>query len=184
MKVRSDFVSNSSSSSFVVIRDCGRWIRTAEEAGLSEWAGKELVLPNKAIGLSEFGWEIQIYDGIGEKLNWCALCLIEIATLENEIKHRDAEKWIRKNPHAGKSGEYLEMLKRLCRETYGIGVRLPEPDDDGFLNEDDFGYIDHQSGPMENPDAASMFASYEALERFVCNTASHIDGGNDNEERG
>lgn len=183
MKVRSDFVSNSSSSSFVVIRDCGRWICTAEDAGLSEWAGKELVLPNRAIGLSEFGWEIRIYDGIGEKLNWCALCLIEIATLENEIKHRDAEEWIRKNPHAGKSSKYLEMLKRLCNKTYGIDVRLPTLEDEKS-DDADRGYIDHQSGPMENPDAASMFASYEALERFVCNTASHIDGGNDNEERG
>lgn len=72
MKTRLDFVSNSSSSSFIVINDTGKYASNADMAGMSE-----LSLPSDAGGgCTEFGWQLQKYYDVFSKLNWAALVIL------------------------------------------------------------------------------------------------------------
>ena len=65
MKTRIDFVSNSSSASFIVITDSGKEVRPMYDG--------DLVLPDSEFGEMEFGWQTDKYNDFWSKLNWCAI---------------------------------------------------------------------------------------------------------------
>ncbi len=66
MKVRNGFVSNSSSSSFIVIG-------TKEPVHPYSDSDPVFIVPDDCGGTTEFGWEIKDHYDFGSKLNWCYL---------------------------------------------------------------------------------------------------------------
>lgn len=78
MKLRLDFVSNSSSSSYVVITDTGGVV------GAGSLARVSLSLPDPGIGTAGFGWQTKKYYGLGPKLNWCALVIDKKRDMEED----------------------------------------------------------------------------------------------------
>ena len=169
MKIRIDFVSNSSSSSFIVITDSGKM---AEKKEISAEAD-QIVVPSLEMGEACFGWQTEKYYDFWSKLNWCAIVVLtkkgleEDETSDEKLKDEVSKPWFRAN-------EMENMLKSVCVK-FGYDVVLAEQSKDYC----DF-YIDHQSNIVEEPDNARMFASEKTLHDFLLNDGSYIDNSNDN----
>ena len=168
MKTRTDFVSNSSSSSFIVVRGTGR-----EQASLpGVERGARLTLPDPSIGQAMFSWETCIYDQPGQKANWTACILISMRELEARPELVDGG---RKPKHFGRFAEYSERFARVMKERFGVEVELlPNRSEDYSWG------IDHQSDYWESPENADMLETDEALADFLCREDSHVDNSNDN----
>jgi hypothetical protein len=157
MKIRSGFVSNSSSSSFVVI---GK-----QKLVFPKIISSSLDIPEDFGGNYQFGWENEEYDTFADRLNWAALCAIYKREADSDLS-------------------WLNMLIDVLREdlhldTISINFNIDHYDEE---NENSvFGYIDHQSTPQENPENGAMFADKESLKKFLYAEDSVIIGGNDNE---
>lgn len=175
MKTRVDFVSNSSSSSFIVISDKGNLDTTDVVASIDY--NDVLMLPNSELGCTEFGWQTQRYYNIFDKLNWAAIILLEIMVNEENMSTEDKMKREISNP-LFTFVELEKMLKQFCKDRFGVDVELRK--DEYRKSYYNVGYIDHQSSYRETPGNARMFKSYKMLEDFLMNTHSYIDNSNDN----
>ena len=78
MKTRTDFVSNSSSSSFIVIGG-------ANYSNIN-WYGDTITLPTYK-GCSCFGWEFEKHYDFFSKLNFCALLVIYAHSYKENIAY-------------------------------------------------------------------------------------------------
>lgn len=171
MKVRNGFVSNSSSSSFIVISD--------EDLEIPEFYNqvkKNLVIPNDFGGNFQFGWEKIRYSHFNDKLNWAYLQAQYASTAGAP----------------GKKEIYLQMLEEVLKEVFGINEvkvnllvedysRNYDEDYDEEGNDIIYGYIDHQSTLAEDPENKRIFQTKEMLKNFLLSSKSFIQGGNDNE---
>ncbi len=155
MKIRCDFVSNSSSSSFIVIADS---IGKIEDLSIYNEDG-EFIVPNENIGKHEFGWEFETTSDFFSKLNFCAMqCFYS-------KEHCD---------------EWFEMLKNVVKNNYNLSIKMVNLIDYGdFKDLPDDMYIDHQSASSEGKNT-EMFKDEDTLLRFLSNIESYIEGGNDN----
>jgi hypothetical protein len=167
MKTRRDFVSNSSSASFIVITDTG----AAQRLSAAE---EQYTLPDPEFGESAFGWQTEKYGDVRSKLNWCAIVLRDKREQEkydnpDETLRECVEKpWFR-------FAEMEKMFLKVCSDA-GLRVKIRPPSD-----EYDYDcYIDHQSAVGEAPENARMFKSEKALRDFLFNGGSYIDCSNDN----
>lgn len=163
MKIRSGFVSNSSSSSFIVISQNGEdesyELRKKYEAGITT-----LVVDGK-LGHTEFGWEHEEYNDFGSKLVFAYL---------------QAHYLIENKDERGKM--WLAMLEEVVKEN--LGVNEIEWNVTTTYNNDDektWAYIDHQSASCEGENT-EMFVDKISLKSFLFNTYSYIETGNDNGE--
>lgn len=169
MKIRIDFVSNSSSASFIVITDSGKM---AERREIS-YGIRQIVVPNPEMGEAAFGWQTEKYYDFWSKLNWCAIVVLTKKDLEKDetpdkkLKEEVSKPWFR-------ADEMEHMLKSVCAE-FGYDIVFAETSGD-YL---DF-YIDHQSNITEEPANARMFMSKKTLTDFLFNDGSYIDNSNDN----
>lgn len=151
MKIRSGFVSNSSSSSFIVISDQGNNYNIP----ISE----EGVLDVGDMGCCEFGWAHELYPTFWDRLNFtylqtdCGADKAQLAMLEEVLRER------------------IKGLK-----TIEWNITSDYPAKDGKLH----GYIDHQSARCEGQNM-EMFKSKETLTNFLFGVHSYIQGGNDND---
>jgi hypothetical protein len=188
MKIRSDYVSNSSSSSFIVIVGNG----TDETYNIQrdflsyseDWTWYEIPNTN---GKHEFGWEWEDTHDFAGKLNFIGIQLLELFIMK--VK---GEKPSYSIPYTGDDFDRLyEMVQKVCKEKFNFSVKLRDDliqmkiyhDKDkgysGYLTMDSECYIDHQSSAVEGS-CMEMFDSEDALWNFLRFEESHIRGGNDN----
>ena len=169
MKTRIDFVSNSSSASFIVITDSGKEVRPRYDGNL--------VLPDSEFGQTGFGWQTEKYYDFWSKLNWCAIVVRtkynqeKYDTPDETLKEQVSKPWFR-------SDAMLDLLKKVCVDIgfENISVNLAED----YADDEHGGYIDHQSNIGEESDNGRMFRTEKTLRDFLLNDGSYIDCSNDN----
>lgn len=151
MKIRNGFVSNSSSSSFIVINS--KFIKIP-----SRYKGNPIIIGES--GETEFGWQTEKYFDFESKLNFCYI--------QAMYAYEDGNKC------------YLDMLDRIlkdnlkCTHTISIITLKYNLVDPGMK----WGCIDHESSYPKN---IEMFDSFKRLYDFLFSTKSYIQNGNDNE---
>ena len=188
MKVRNDYVSNSSSSSFIIIVSNG----TDETCNIKrdflsyseDWTLYEIPNTN---GKHRFGWEWEDTYSFEGKLNFIGIQLLELFIMK-------VKEWKPSytTQYTGEDFDRLyEMVQKVCKEKFNISVKLRDDliqmkiyhDKDkgysGYFTMDSDYYIDHQSSAIEGS-CMEMFDSEDALWNFLRFEESHIKGGNDN----
>lgn len=162
MKVRSGFVSNSSSSSFVII---------GNGSFLDPNVSHELNVPQDLGGELEFGWGPETITDIGSRINF--------AYLQAQYVNKTNETLLEKAMEA--TGEYhpwFIMLENVLKKNLGVGKINWNIMTDSYT--DEFGgYIDHQSSSREGKNT-EIFDSEEILEQFIFASDSKIELDNDN----
>lgn len=150
MKIRSGFVSNSSSSSFIVIG--------TQAPEYPEFDGYELVIPKDFGGETEFGWEPTDYKDFGSRLNFAYL----------QTTYVDQQK----------GAEWLAMLEKVLSDTLYVDTFTWDISDE-FGGPHEWGYIDHQSNAGEDRNA-EIFDSEQNIIQFLFAPDSMIHTDNDN----
>ena len=182
MKQRNDFVSNSSSSSFIVVK--------GDKCETYNFNNQEIQIPNPE-GHIEFGWSWEKFNDFWSKLNFCAIQLVDLKDLKHRISdiERDPVKrienkdWLKRyaenmKPECDKWDHYFEMLQNVCKKRFNLNIELNEKI--GFGDGELFAYIDHQSSVLEG-DNMEMFDSETDLYHFLASPESFIKTGNDND---
>ena len=161
MKIRIDFVSNSSSASFIVITDSGKEVRPRYDGNL--------VLPDSELGQTEFGWQTEKYGDFWSKLNWCAIVVRtkcnqeKYDTPDETLKEQVSKPWFR-------SDAMLACLKKVCA---GIGFKNISVNlDEGYADDEHGGCIGRQSNIGEEPANGRMFRTERTLRGFLLNDGS------------
>jgi hypothetical protein len=149
-RCRFGFVSNSSSSSFIVIANT-HMIPEKLYAGRTLSVGRD--------GETEFGWEQRKYHSEYDRINFA---YIQAMTAIDGDKPNQT---------------WLDMLDKVVKEYTGANKveNLLSKD----YNSDTWAYIDHASASYEGENI-EMFESEEALKNFLFSNDSYIQGDNDN----
>lgn len=197
MKIRKGFVSNSSSSSFIVydkndtmiepqikpdlIYDVEDWIgydsEKVKEVGMYYQLAPTITLPTRE-GKSEFGWDFErCYDILG-KLNWCAIQLLY-------AKKRESNLYIMKIDNNTERVSIYEMIRNfeeVMRDELHLNIKFDYNSIEDDSPEGEWAGIDHQSTITENIWINEFFADKEAIKAFLCGENSYYQGGNDNSD--
>lgn len=160
MKTRKGFVSNSSSSSFIVISE------GPQDAKLRI---DDNVFILGEFGEIEFGWQVRKYNDICSKINFCYLQARESDNqdykdmLEKVLK----EKFPDIHTILPILGDWNCDEKTIEHPVWGNDIQMR------------YGYIDHQSSAYEGQNI-EMFESEDKLKNFLFNNSSYIQNDNDN----
>jgi hypothetical protein len=157
LKIRLGFVSNSSSSSFIVIGWGNIHIPTQYEG--------EIFVVDDNLGKVEYGWENEKSIFFGDRV---CFAYIQAMYLDGFSDNPPED-----TPH-------IDMLNKILMENIkclGIDMRLTLSWRENGLTT---AYIDHQSAAIEGENI-EMFDSEEDLFNFLFSDNSYIQTGNDNE---
>lgn len=158
MKVRSGFVSNSSSSSFIVIGTLDN--NVALTSLRQEWGNREVLHVTPDLGVHQFGWEHTEY---------------------NQFWDRVMFSWIQAKYVEKQHPDWMRMLNRVMKEKLKVKQISWEISLDSKPGDwNSCCYIDHQSASSEGENT-EMFLNEQNLVNFLFSTDSYIQGGNDNE---
>jgi len=175
MKQRYGFISNSSSMSFIVFgTNNDEWLTeipeylikckpVAWDKTLKDWS---ITVPDKKSNM-EFGWQFKRYYEFGAKLNYA---LAQALGVKGNLSY-----------------DYKEMIRKVLEKYIPDQAYLHLLIDYNYFHWDSIKSrqcsIDHQSAYYEYREPYHyIFRSEELLERFLFNTGSYIQCGNDNEE--
>ncbi|MFW6002511.1 MAG: hypothetical protein ACOCQD_04150 [archaeon] len=163
MKIRNGFVSNSSSSSFIVIG--------TGNLSIPEHNRADLNVPQDFGGQVEFGWGPETYYDFGSRLNF--------AYMQTQYASQNGDPLLQKalEHTQGHANSWLHMLEAVLRKNLGVTTINWNLDVDDYSG--DGGYIDHQSNAREGENT-EMFNSIDELERFLFAEDSMIEEDNDN----
>lgn len=180
--LRNDFVSNSSSSSFIVISD----------KNIKKYDFKDEpphALPNR-LGNYEFGWSFIKYHDFYSKLNFCALQIHDINLQKKYIQTYDysgIKDKISLDIIKKRHKHILEMVKeydkcwdmlvKVCHDNFNLDIMLKTDDTIEHM----WAYIDHQSSASEGCNM-EMFESEDSLYNFLASVDSYVATGNDNSD--
>lgn len=164
MKIRNSFISNSSSSSFIVIDSkINPNLKLFIDDGI-------FILGDN--GEYEFGWQVKEYNDLNSKINFCYL----------------QAKYVQES---STNNDYIEMLYKVLKDyfpqikeiipiltIYSDHIEIVDHPIYGDLRTKE-GYIDHQSSATENQNL-EMFDSEDNLRLFLFGVESYIKNDNDN----
>ena len=153
MKIRSGFVSNSSSSSFIVI--------DTKDNNIIVPVLPEHLIVDGDLGTTEFGWQNERYYDFGSKLIFAYLQTIY------EDSKRKADIW-------------LSMIAFLLSKSANVKKIEWRVSPDEYSGNKNYAYIDHASSASEKQNI-EMFDSEESLRGFLFGINSFIQNENDNE---
>ena len=161
MKTRNALVSNSSSSSFIII---GRSPSDDLVNQLKESVKNTIVIDDK--GTTEFGWDNIKYDNFWDRLNFTMIQIM-------------SPYW--KIPEEYKNSDHYKLLQKVLKDVLDVD-NIDNKLSYDYGNDDDtiYSYIDHQSNINEGRNG-EMFNSEDDLKAFLFSNDSYIQGGNDNE---
>ena len=180
---RNDFVSNSSSSSFIVINK-------NNDIKIYDYNNETVSVPCTD-GCYQFGWQFEKYDDFWSKLNFCAIQIIELKQsyeYAKEISEKQNKSdydigWLKYYGHKildnNKFDKLTDMLKKVCKEQFNLNIEIQF--DAGLMGSSIDAYIDHQSSASEGANM-EMFDSENDLIYFLASTKSYIKTGNDNSD--
>lgn len=183
MKVRSGFVSNSSSSSFIVpvmTKADSHCYNSLKSLFTEIRKGYYSISLPVSEGQHFFDWEEEVYSSFEDKLNYLFLQIMNLTDnpqLMEELKSK-----------------LEEALKSICAKVYGLSdlrFTLDMKIDynaikwDSIYDSNDVYAIDHQSTWNESVDTVGMFfksnpPKADLIETFLLGD-SYIQGGNDND---
>lgn len=168
MKMRSGFVSNSSSSSFVVISSPVDQTFIAKIRKAYGDRGEFIV--DASNGEYEFGWQNEKYNDFWSKVNFAYL---QARYVEKDPKYSYT---VKVHP------EWLVMLEKVLKDNLNVKTIVWNMALEWHHGEENqpYGYIDHQSASYEGANI-EIFESEDALTRFLFSDGSYIQCGNDNE---
>jgi len=171
MKMRQGFVSNSSSSSFIIMGNEQQPIAPKHKISPYE---KSLTIPDDLGGETQFGWQVQKYSTFEDRLNWAALGATYKAIKREAGRYSDYY-YKRLKPNK----KWLNMLIKVLKKDFCLThVDIRFNDD----NMNDVGYIDHQSGPADRPENFEFFKNEDSLRQWLYASGSQILCGNDNDD--
>ena len=187
MKIRNGFVSNSSSSSFVVYGPLAEGKEydklplslLKERQEVSWWDEGNIItksiltLPIKE-GNCEFGWAFERWCDIKDKINYLAIQLLECSNRDHDF-YEAKQKFY----EVLKESLIEQGIKRFVIEWDYNSVEWDSPDC--------YAEIDHQSSLCENDfknnwNLNGVFDSKENIKNFIFNPDAYVQGGNDNED--
>ena len=167
MKIRTKFVSNSSSSSFIVYGESS--IDESVERNLKSYIHRHIDDNDvfKYNPHTQFGWEFEVFNDWMSKFDWAFLQMWYL---------------LYDHEHAYYYDTMLEFLQSYYPEIKRIETkRFSEDyeDDEDYMNDEPYGYIDHESIGFDN---AEFLEDVSSLRYFILSDKSFICNQNDNSD--